>query len=167
MYRSDVKSAARSLTVIVSPPVIISQNRRASRSCGAAIVPPAQVFRVVNAVRKFGELAASSGMHASTLAKYLESEGQLLAARNPASSQHSNLFIATLTVDVRPYTAQATGHKRRSIQLSGLSANGTSTCLRICTASINKENLNINTNHSQSGEWQCRWRPSRAQTQRT
>ena len=137
MYQSDVKSAARSLTVIVSPPVTISQKRSASRSCVVAIVPPAQVFRVVNTVRKFGELAAPSGMHASTLAKYLESEGQLLAARNPASSQYTNLFIATLTVDVRPHTAQATGHKRRSIQQSRLSANSTSTCLRICTAFIN------------------------------
>ena len=111
MYQSDVKSAARSLTVIFSPPVIISQNRSASRACVVAIVPPAQVFRVVNTVRKLGELAAPSGMHASTLAKYLESEAQLLAARNPVSSQHTNLFIATLTVDVRPHTAQATGHE--------------------------------------------------------
>ena len=100
-------------------------------------MPPAQVLRVVKAVRKLGELAAPSGMHASTLAKYLKSEGQLLAARNPARSQYTNLFIAKLTVDVGPHAAQATEHKRRRIQQSWLSANGASTGLRICTSFIN------------------------------
>jgi t-SNARE complex subunit (syntaxin) len=82
-------------------------------------------------------------MHASTLAKNLEFEGHLLAARNPASSQHSNHFIAALTIDVRPHTAQATGHKRGSIQQSRLSANGTSSCLRICATFIISKEDNI------------------------